>query len=482
MAKRHCIALNIGPDGLQGAKATTGPRGAVVFEHWTEKKWNEPPAADLSGLTGEIEEFLNTLQAQGPHATHGVFSIHPSWSLTRPVEVPPAGKADTLRFLQMQVERQQALLRGGQIVWSHRLHPAEADSPLRKAFLVLCKEEVVRPVEAAFRACKIQPVFASVSSLIAGLWACECPDFPTIEDYLLVLVEAGGSTSVEYAKGRVTRCQWIPSPGENANGQRFATLAVNLAKRKANNTLVPVLICGPDQDRACAMSHLRNFEEVREFAPLQSPKGFSFAAEARNRDFAQIPIPLSGLLLQQALSDTRTVNLLDFRPPTAPWTEKFAFLKSTWFAVPLNVALFTCLFYLSYAAMLSETRLFQSIDISQEIVNQIKTGESNRDILRRFEKERTSHLDILLDITQALPDGVLLSTLRIDKKGDIIFTGQAASFAATEEIARKINASPLLTKAKTERMGRSQPNGPVAFRIKCSTKDTGGASSSRKTK
>ncbi len=482
MAKRHCIALNIGPEGLQGAKATTGPRGSVVFEHWTEKKWNEPPAADLSAHSGEIEEFLTALQAQGSHATHGVFCIHPAWSLMRPVDVPPAGKADTIRFLQMQVERQQALLRGGQIVWSHRLHPAETDSPLRKAFLVLCKEEVVRPVEAAFRACKIQPVFATVSSLIAGIWASECPDFPAFEDYLLVLVEAGGCTIVEYARGRVSRCQWIPSPGENANGQRFATLSVNLAKRKANSALAPVLVCGSEQDRAYAMSHLRNFEEVREFAPAQLPKGFSFAPEARNQDFEQIPIPLQGLLLQQALSDTRTVNLLDFRPPTPPWTEKFSFLKSTWFAVPLNVALFTFLFYLSYAAMQSETELFQSIDISQEIVNQIKTGETNREILRRFEKEKTSHLDILVHITQALPDGVLLATLRIDKKGEIIFTGQAASFAATEEIARKINASPLLTKAKTERMGRSQPKGPVAFRIKCSMKNASAASSSRRTK
>jgi len=482
MAKRHCIALNIGPDGLQGAKATTGPRGAVAFEHWTEKKWSEPPAADLSTLTGEIAEFLNILQVQGPHATHGVFSIHPSWSLTRPVEVPPAGKADTLRLLQMQVERQQALLRGGQIIWSYRLHPAEADSDQRKAFLVLCKEEVIRPVEAAFRACKIQPVFATVSSLTAGLWASQCSDFPALEDYLLVLVEPGGSTLVEYVKGRVNRCQWIPSPGENANGQRFATLAVNLAKRKANNALNPVLVCGSEEDRNYAMSHLRNFEEVREFAPPQPPRGFAFASETRKSEFAQIPIPLMGLLLQQALSNTQTVNLLDFRPPTAPWTEKFAFLKSTWFAVPLNVALFTFLFYLSYAAMQAETRLFQSIDISQEIVNQIKTGESNREILRRFEKERTAHLDILVDITQALPDGVLLSTLRIDKKGEIIFTGQAASFAATEEIAKKINASPLLTKAKTERMGRSQPNGPVAFRIKCSVKNASGTSSARKTK
>jgi len=480
MAKKHCIALNIGPDGLQGAKASTGPRGTVVLDHWTEKKWNEPPGADLSTLTGEIEEFVTELQAHGAPATQGVFSIHPAWSLMRPVEVPPAGKADTLRFLQMQVERQQALLRGGQIIWSHRLHAPETDSPLRKAFLVLCKEEVVRPVEAALRACKLQPVFATVSSLIAGVWAGQCSDFPVLDNYLLVLVEAGGSTIVEYTRGQVARCQWIPSPGENANGQRFATLAVNLAKRKANNSLAPVLICGAEQDRACAMSHLRNFEEVREFLPAHPPRGFSWAPEARNRDWAQIPIPLQGLLLQQALADRRPVHLLDYRPPTPPWTEKFAFLKSTWFAIPLNVALFTFLFYLSYAAMQSETRLFQSIDISPEVVNQIKTGEVNRDILRRFEKERTSHLDVLMDITQALPDGVLLSTLRIDKKGEIIFTGQANSFAATEEIARKLNAGPLLTKAKTERMGRPQPKGPVAFRIKCSLKNAP-SSSSRKT-
>jgi hypothetical protein len=120
----------------------------------------------------------------------------------RPVEVPPAGKADTLRFLQMQVERQQALLRGGQIIWSHRLHAPETDSPLRKAFLVLCKVVVVRPVEAALRACKLQPVFATVSSLIAGVWAGQCSDFPVLDNYLLVLVEAGGSTIVEYTAAK----------------------------------------------------------------------------------------------------------------------------------------------------------------------------------------------------------------------------------------------------------------------------------------
>jgi hypothetical protein len=278
----------------------------------------------------------------------------------------------------------------------------------------------------------------------------------------------------------VARCQWIPSPGEKANGQRFATLAVNLAKRKANNSLAPVLICGAEQDRAYAMSHLRNFEEVREFLPAQPPRGFSWAPEARNRDWAQIPIPLQGLLLQQALSDSRPVNLLDYRPPNPALDRKIRLPEKHMVCHssqrgPLHVP-----FYLSYAAMQSETRLFQSIDISPEVVNQIKTGEVNRDILRRFEKERTSHLDVLMDITQALPDGVLLSTLRIDKKGEIIFTGQANSFAATEEIARKLNAGPLLTKAKTERMGRPQPKGPVAFRIKCSLKNAP-SSSSRKT-
>ena len=465
------IALDIGPAGIHGCRAVIEGKDAVRIERWAEGRWDEPPGRDLRGRTAQIRQVLQDLRAadEGP-SYRGVFCVHPSWSLTRNVDVPRAGAREIRECLALQVERQQALGRGGEILWDYAMLPDRASSGARQAVLVMCMGETLRPIEETFRDCGIPTVLATISPLSAYACLRRHADFPDGPRQVIVHLSDDGANVLETVDDVVTYCSWMPADDGGDVGSPLDMTAVKVSERMADGEVRNVVVCGTAESRARAREHFYRFEHVREFALPRTPPGVRVATGAGELGGAAAASAVIGLLLPKTPALGRRLNLI--RPGlTLPWwAENVRFLFEREKAIPIAVAFVALLCLSSIATNKVESRLYaRAVAKSPDVAAHVAAAEANLKTLRDYQRERAPLLDILLEITKSLPNGVLLNKLSIDKKGEIEMAGKCPSYASAEEIAAKLNKTPLFTKAVTGRMGGDEKGG-VSFRTTCSLK------------
>ncbi|HUT26311.1 MAG TPA: PilN domain-containing protein, partial [Sumerlaeia bacterium] len=400
----------------------------------------------------------------------GVFCVHPSWSLTRNVAVPRAGAREIREYLALQVERQQALARGGEILWDYAMLPDRTSSEARQAVLVMCMGETLRPIEQAFRDCGIPTVLATISPLSAYACLRRHADFPDGPRQVIVHLSDDGANVLETADDVVTYCSWMPADDGGGVGSPLDMTAVKVSERMADGGIRNLVVCGTAESRALAREHFSRFENVQEFALPRTPPGVCVAAGAGELGGAAEASAVIGLLLPKTRAFGRLINLI--RPGlTLPWwAENVRFLFERKKAIPLAVALFALLCLSSIATNKVESRLYaRAVAKSPDVAAHVAAAEANWKTLRDYQRARVPLLDILLEITKSLPNGVLLNKLSIDKNGEIEMAGKCPSYASAEEIAAKLNKSSLFTKAVTGRMG-GVGKGGVSFRTTCSLK------------
>jgi len=100
--------------------------------------------------------------------------------------------------------------------------------------------------------------------------------------------------------------------------------------------------------------------------------------------------------------------------------------------------------------------LFESVEKLQEEVK-ILEAESAR---------RRSMLDVLLALGEALPNGVQVSDLDVDSKGNVTIKGKAPSIEAASRAESALSASETFAKAKLWQISQEEKGGR-AFRITC---------------
>jgi hypothetical protein len=471
MTNPRYIALSITPLAMRGARARVDRRGAIFVERWAERKWSSRVSRKLTEMEEEIGDFVRDLAGENPADLQGLVTLHPSWVLAKKVALPPAKPKETRQYLQLQAERQKVMLRNGEIVWDCLLGPRNEQG--RDGLLVMAKKETVTPVENAFRACGIGLRRVSVSSLEDALCLRKHSHFPQDSEIALVKMEEEGAAVLGMRNGDTALCAWVPFSGSNDDPTaRFALFALKLAEQAAGWKWGKTVVWGDADAGRQAARVLSRLGQVEEFGPGTAPREISFAADA-GANPAAFPTDLAGLLIRQTRKDAAPFNLTE--GATQPLWEhtRFGFLFQKKTAIPLAAALLLGFVLVAAGARRIENALYaKSLKNGQNVARLVEAQRKNVEVLERCAQERVVPLDILLEMTKALPEGMLLSSFRMDKKGQIQIGGNCQSLSQAEQLVANLNKSSVFGKASTERTGAG-PKG-LTFSIKCALKKKAG--------
>ena len=465
------IALSIGPAGIRGVRARVNRSGSILIEKWAEKKWEGPASRNLSEREPEIGTLIRNLAGEKTAGLEALIALHPSWVLVKKVALPPTRAKETRQYLQLQVERQQTMLRDGEILWDYL--PGLRKETGREGLLIMAKRETLAPVENALSACGVRLRRATVASFEDFLCLQESPRFPRDSEQALVKLEEEGAAVLEIRNGEIALCGWLPFPGPaEAPDTRFSLFALKFAEHTAGWKCSKTILWGNPEAGRQAARHLARLGRVEEFDAACLPPAISFAPAAA-ADSQGFPTELAGLLIRQTRKGALPLNLTDAAPHLPGQGARFGFLFRQKIAIPLAVLLILALIVSLTGARRIENHLYtKALANSAGTSRYVQAARENAGVLQRYETERVKMLDILLEVTKALPEGILLTSLRIDKKGQIQFSGNCGSLSQAEQIAGNINKSPLFAKAQTERTAPG-PKG-LAFTIKCTLRKKAG--------
>lgn len=220
---------------------------------------------------------------------------------------------------------------------------------------------------------------------------------------------------------------------------------------------------------------LSSFGTVFALHPDHTLPDISLASDLPFDTLQTLSLPLLGLLRGILESGKSKINLLRRIAQAPQWTDRISFLFERRKAIPITVAVFIGMLLVSFVAGAFETTLMKnSLGSASKVTNEVAVVKTNLSILTQYQKERFPLLDVLLDLNNVLSNDIMLSHLRIDKKGNVFIAGKAQSYANSEQLTVEINKSPRFTGAVTQNMGMQQiemkkgkKESVVMFNIRC---------------
>lgn len=464
MSKKGYIALSLGPDGLSGCRALRDEHRSLIIEENKCLAWEGPPGQDLTGHVEAIRRLITDLKGKAKGPMRGLVCLHPSWVLVRKVPVPKASGKEVEEYLQLQVRKQEALLGSSDVGWGHL--PVDDTDTL----LTLCKRETLGPIEQAFADSGVRLTHVTISSVGVYSLLKAHDAFANKGDHVVLKLGDKGAELLEVTAGRVADFTWLPYPSDSGGEvPRLDLLARKLASRIDDLSGKRIVVCGALDKRAEVLKHLSALELVEEFDGTRQPSGLKAGSNGARTAWLMTPEELVGLLLQEVGPQQAELNFINAKAALPNWTDRVEWLFDPKKAVPLAVAAVLLLALTTFGGRYVENRMYAgALDKTYTISRGVERVKSNVDLLKKYRAERTSTLDVVHQITQALPNGVLLTHLDITKKGDVILMGSCGSFVTAEELVINLNKATLLERAKTERVSKGKKK--LEFRVKCKLK------------
>lgn len=444
-SRKTMLALSVSPEGLEGVLAqreSTGGRVRILA--WKQAPWNDGVASqDLSLKRAEIASFMRELKGTETHVA-GCYCIDPAWFLVRKIAAPPASDRATRAYLKLHVDRLQSSLGVGDLVWDCVLPPAGHSGSERHALLILCKKVTTKPIEESFVSLGMPVVFATAA------WACQARFLraggllPETGECVILDCQSAGATLLKMREGAIADCVWIPaSHGAGAN----ALLPFALPLRAPDQG--PIILCGPN--RAAARAVLGNLDTITEYLPESLPPEIVPSPGVDASTFAHRST-IAGLACEAAIGRRPLLNLAGEKNGATPVAEGGLVPISMKKAIAIVLLAVVLAFVVNILTKSWETSLMTQAAIKSAGINQKTTAEKNNlDILKKIQKEKTPFLDILVNLSTVIPQGIQLS-IKIDPKGKVTLTGRAPNYAVAEDLAVKLNQSRYFENAVTEQM------------------------------
>jgi len=109
---------------------------------------------------------------------------------------------------------------------------------------------------------------------------------------------------------------------------------------------------------------------------------------------------------------------------------------------------------------------------AQELLRQEQVLAEEVSILQREHERRRSVLDLLLALTEVLPDGTVIKDLTIGSKNEVTILGKAGSVEAASQAATALDASDRFENAHLSRVAQEKEG--LMFRLTCDVRRAGG--------